>query len=101
MFEKTLARLLLAAALVAFSVTLRADTMIPMATVPVGDAGNAADTNTGSLYGAVAYNYNIGTCDVTLSQYAAFLTSVASSTDTYGLYNPSLGADSHVAGITQ
>jgi len=28
--------------------------------VPVGNAGNTADTNTGGLYGAVSYNYQIG-----------------------------------------
>jgi len=73
---------------------------IPMATVPVGNAGNAADINTGGLYGAVGYNYNIGTYDVTLTQYTAFLNSVA-ATDTYGLYDPSLATDLNVAGISR
>jgi formylglycine-generating enzyme required for sulfatase activity len=71
-----------------------------MATVPVGNAGNAADTTTNSLYGAVGYNYNIGTYDVTISQYTAFLNSVA-STDTYGLYNVSEGTNMNVAGISR
>ena len=63
---------------------------ITIATVPVGDAGNAPDTavmkdgTTG--YGSVAYNYNIGKYDVTAGQYTAFLNAVA-ATDTYGLYN--------------
>ena len=48
MSNKMIVRGLLAAAILAFSGTLRAST-IPMATVPVGNAGNAADTNTGSL----------------------------------------------------
>jgi Sulfatase-modifying factor enzyme 1/BD-FAE/PEP-CTERM motif len=39
-------------------------------TVPVGNPGNAADS-TG--YGAVSYAYNIGTYEVTNSQYAEFL----------------------------
>jgi formylglycine-generating enzyme required for sulfatase activity len=69
-----------------------------MATVPVGNPGNAADTSTG--YGAVSYKYNIGTYDVTLTQYTTFLNSVA-STDTYGLYNPSLATDLNVAGISR
>jgi formylglycine-generating enzyme required for sulfatase activity len=72
-----------------------------MATVPVGNAGNANDTTTNSPYGAVAYNYNIGTYDVTLTQYTAFLNSVA-STDTYGLYyDLSLGTNMNVAGISR
>jgi len=94
MLNTTMVRGILAVALVASAVTLRAGT-IPM--VPVGNAGNAADT-TG--YGAVGYNYNIGTYDVTLTQYTAFLNSVA-STDTYGLYNPSLATDLNVAGISR
>ena len=40
---------------------------------PVGNAGNANDPATGNLYGGVGYNYNIGTYDVTNSQYAEFL----------------------------
>ena len=41
---------------------------VTMAWSPVGNAGNAPDPATGSLYGAVAYNYNIGTYDVTSNQ---------------------------------
>jgi len=87
----------MAVALVAPVVAVRAST-IPMATVPVGNAGNAADTTTG--YGAVGYNYNIGTYDVTLTQYTAFLNSVA-STDPYGLYNTSMATNLNVAGISR
>ena len=57
---------------------------VTMATVPVGDAGNQADT-TG--YGQVNYNYQIGTYDVTDNQYAAFLQAVAGTIDPYGLWN--------------
>jgi len=57
--------------------------------VPVGNPGNAADS-TG--YGAVAYDYKIGTHEVTNAQYAEFLNAVA-QTDTYGLYNTSMGSD--------
>jgi formylglycine-generating enzyme required for sulfatase activity len=60
-----------------------ASAQIPIATVPVGNPGNAPDT-TG--FGSVPYSYNIGQYDVTAGQYTAFLNAVA-STDTYGLYN--------------
>ena len=53
----------------------RPTTAITMSWTPVGNPGNAADPATGSLYGAVPYSYNIGTYDVTNSQYAAFLNS--------------------------
>ena len=55
---------------------------------------------TAAVYGAVGYDYNIGTYDVTLTQYTAFLNSVA-ATDTYGLYNPSLATDLTVRGISR
>ena len=54
--------------------------------VTVGDPGNAADPATGSLYGSVAYVYQMGEYDVTVGQYCQFLNAVA-ATDTYGLYN--------------
>jgi formylglycine-generating enzyme required for sulfatase activity len=66
-----------------------------MSMVTVGDVGNAADTTS---YGAVSYYYQIGTYEVTGSQYTAFLNAVG-STDTYGLYNTSLGTDTKVAQI--
>ncbi len=64
-------------------------------TVPVGNAGNAADT-TG--YGAVGYDYRIGTTEVTNAQYADFLNAKAAS-DPLGLYNTSMG--SGYGGITR
>ena len=55
-------------------------TAITIPTVPVGNAGNMADPADGDSvtagiqhYGAVAYNYRIGTTEVTNAQYAAFL----------------------------
>jgi hypothetical protein len=48
---------------------------VTIAWSPVGNPGNAPDPATGSLYGAVGYSYNIGTYDVTNSQYVAFLNS--------------------------
>ena len=64
-------------------------------TVPVGDLGNPNDS-TG--YGAVSLGYNIGTYEVTLLQYAAFLNAVA-ATDTFNLYNTNMGTDVAIAGI--
>ena len=83
MFDKTILRGLLVAAL-ATSATAGWANTVTMATVPVGDAGNQADT-TG--YGQVNYNYQIGTYDVTDNQYAAFLQAVAGTIDPYGLWN--------------
>ena len=65
--------------------------------VPVGNLGNANDT-TG--FGGVGYGYTIGTYEVTINQYTAFLNAVA-KTDTYGLYNPSMGSDLNIAGISR
>ncbi len=56
---------------------------ITIDTVPVGNAGNAPD-DTG--FGAVDYNYRIGTYEVTNAQYAAFLNAKAAS-DPLGLYS--------------
>ena len=66
--------------------------------VTVGNPGNAADVNTGSLYGAVSYSYQIGAYDVTGLQYTAFLNAVG-STDTYALYDANMGTDTSVAQI--
>jgi sulfatase modifying factor 1 len=66
--------------------------------VPVGNAGNAADTvNPG--YGAVAYDYKIAKNETTISQYAVFLNAVA-KTDSYGLYRIRM-TSSTIDGITQ
>ena len=69
-------------------------------TVPVGNAGNANDPATGSVYGGVAYNYYVGKTEVTVGQYAEFLNAVA-GTDTYGLYNASMGTDLSIDGIAR
>ncbi len=62
---------------------------------PVGNPGNANDPATGSNYGAVGYAYNIGTKDVTNSQYAEFLnTKDPSGANLLGLWNSSM------AGVT-
>ena len=65
--------------------------------VPVGNAGNAADT---TMYGGVAYDYQIGKNGVTIGQYTSFLNAVA-ATDTYSLYNTSMATNLNVAGISR
>ena len=70
---------------------------LTMETVTVGNPGNP-DHTTG--YGGVATTYAIGKYEVTLNQYREFLAAVA-VTDTYGLYNPSMGTDLNSRGITQ
>lgn len=67
-----------------------------MSTVTVSNANNPADS-TG--YGSVGYNYVIGKFEVQNSEYAEFLNAVA-ATDTYGLYNASMGAEAR-GGIVQ
>jgi sulfatase modifying factor 1 len=66
----------------------------------VGNAGNAADPLTGSLYGSVGYTYRIAKTDVTLAQYSTFLNAVA-ATDTYGLYNTNMATNVNIAGIVR
>jgi len=66
--------------------------------VTVGDPGNTADTAPAG-YGAVATSFQIMKYEWTNSQYTDFLNSVA-ATDTYSLYNASMGSDAR-GGITQ
>ena len=75
---------------------------ITIPTVPIGNPGNDADAkvmNDGtSGYGSVPYLYNIGTTEVTIAQYAAFLNAVA-ATDANSLYSTSMAGSS--CGITR
>ncbi|MBX7071770.1 MAG: formylglycine-generating enzyme family protein [Pirellulales bacterium] len=79
---------------------------VTIPTVPVGNPGNAPDqlwtqTNpTNLLFGSVGYAYRIGTTEVTVGQYTDFLNAVA-ATDTYALYNTSMGTDLNIAGIAR
>lgn len=73
---------------------------VSIVTVTVGDPGNLNDPAFGSRYGGVSYNYAIGKYEVTLNQYTEFLNAVA-ATDTYGLYNVSMGMDLNIKGITR
>lgn len=74
--------------------TLTGLALVDYETVTVGNVGNAPDPNTGSLYGSVNYEYQIGKYLVTNAQYAEFLNQKAKS-DPYGLYNPEMGSSSH------
>jgi formylglycine-generating enzyme required for sulfatase activity len=65
--------------------------------VHVGNPGNANDT-TG--FGGVAYEYKVAQNETTVGDYVQFLNAVAKS-DPYALYNPSMGSDSVIAGITR
>ena len=69
-----LAILILAASFVSMVEVDNASASVTIATVPVGNPGNAPDPSTG--FGEVDYNYNIGKYDVTSSQYTAFLNAV-------------------------
>jgi hypothetical protein len=84
-FDNTMVRSLLTAALLASAVAAQADTIPNVFNMPagdtslqfisVGDPGNAADSTTG--LGAVGYTYQRGKYDVTLGQYCQFLNAVA------------------------
>jgi sulfatase modifying factor 1 len=71
--------------------------VVNIAYVPVGNAGNAADT-TG--YGAVPYDYQIAKNETTIGQYAEFLNAKAKS-DPYALYSTSMASDASVARISR
>ena len=76
---------------------------VTMAWTPIGNPGNACDPQTQGCFGAVGYAYNIGTYEVTNSQYAEFLNAKAVS-DPLALYNESmasLGYPGYGSGITR
>src|SRR5262245_17529101 len=87
-----MSRIILLALLAAIVSTCASADAVTVDTVPVGDAGNAADS---TAFGAVGYNYRIATTEVTNDKYAAFLNAKAAS-DSLGLYNTAMG--SHVRG---
>ncbi|MFM8892867.1 MAG: cadherin domain-containing protein, partial [Planctomycetia bacterium] len=74
--------------------------IVEMQFVTVGNVGNSPDPATGSLYGAVNYQYGIGAYEVTIGQYTAFLNAVAQS-DPYSLYSTSMASDLNIAGIAR
>ena len=77
-----------------------ANVIVTLPVVPVGNPGNANDPATGNLFGGVAYAYDIGTQDVTNSQYAAFLnTKDPSGANMLGLWNSNM-ANATFGGIS-
>jgi sulfatase modifying factor 1 len=89
---------------VSISLTASPVIAVTIAWSPVGNPGNAGDPANGPVPGAVAYNYNIGTYDVTNSQYVEFLNvKDATGTSPLGLYNsnmrnPTYGGINYIAG---
>ena len=71
---------------------LSATAFITIDTVPVGNVGNPNDPVSGNLFGGVSYAYNIGTYEVTNTQYANFLNAKAAS-DPLALYSTNMGSD--------
>ena len=74
---------------------LRPTAGMPIETVPVGHPDNGADY---SGYGAVGYEYRIGTYEVTAGQYTEFLNAVAACDDHF-LYSTEMVRDTHGCGI--
>jgi sulfatase modifying factor 1 len=68
---------------------------VTIATVPVGNPGNAGELSGAGaggygpdrICGSVAYSYNIGKYEVTAGQYTDFLNAKATVSDPYGLYS--------------
>jgi len=58
--------------------------------VTVGNPGNGTDPDTGSVYGAVSYEYKIGKYEVSNAEYAVFLNAVADA-DPNNLFNAEMG----------
>jgi formylglycine-generating enzyme required for sulfatase activity len=87
-----------AAALLLFS--LVPASAVTIQTVPVGNAANSFDVQSQGVFGAVAYDYRIGTTEVTVGQYTDFLNAVA-ATDTYDVYNTSMATILTIAGIAR
>lgn len=85
-------------ALIGLAVGPAARAAISIATVPIGDPGNAADVGTGR--GAVGYDFAMGKFEVTIDQYTAFLNAVA-KTDTYNLWSSQMSAPPPTRGISR
>jgi sulfatase modifying factor 1 len=68
--------------------------------VTVGNPRNDPDPATGSLYGAVNYEFRMAKYLVTIQQYTDFLNAVA-ATDLYSLYKPLMATSLNTAGISQ
>lgn len=89
--------LLLAVSFSSLLAAYSASAAIKIDTVRVGDAGNAGEVQSQGTFGAVSYDYHIGTYEVTNSQYTAFLNATAAS-DPNGLYNTAMGSSAFFRG---
>ncbi len=102
-FQKGIAGVLGLLMLVGFASTSPAQT-VTIQMSQVGNPGNLADQTTNndgsSGHGSVGYTYYIGSYDITVAQYTAFLNAVA-LTDQYSLYNPNMASDQNIGGIQQ
>jgi formylglycine-generating enzyme required for sulfatase activity len=88
-------------ALTCTAVALRPAQAVTIDTVPIGNAGNAGESQSLSgIVGGVAYNYRMGKYEVTIGQYTEFLNAVA-TTDTYGLYNTQMATNLNIVGIAR
>ena len=115
MFKNAIVQGLLAVALMASAVSVQADVfnmggtisggtwtgLASLQFVTVGNPGNVADPATGGTLGSVGYTYQMGKYDVTTAQYVAFLNSVATKSDPYGLYSSVMASDMPTVGISR
>jgi formylglycine-generating enzyme required for sulfatase activity len=83
----------------AFTFRLPSASAVTIPTVQVGNAGNGGEVQSEGTFGAVSYDYQIATTEVTNAQYAEFLNAKAAS-DPLGLYNANMGGNAR-GGITQ
>jgi formylglycine-generating enzyme len=99
----------LASSLVMALATASASAAVSIDWVTIGDPGNAVQSAAnrthafgfgGDGYGAVAGTYRIDRNETTIMDYTEFLNAVA-ATDTYSLYNASMGTDGNIAGINR
>ena len=86
--------------LVLASSSLLSQHALAQITIPTVFVGNSGNANDSTGYGGVSANYKLGTYEVNLSQFTAFLNAVA-ATDTYNLYNAAMTSDANVSGIAR
>jgi formylglycine-generating enzyme required for sulfatase activity len=67
---------------------------VSMAWTPIGNPGNACDAQSQGCFGAVGYDYMIGTYEVTNAQYVEFLNAKAKS-DALELYDTDMANPAH------
>jgi formylglycine-generating enzyme required for sulfatase activity len=80
---------------------LRSAMAVTIATVPVGNPGNAPDVLYAyGPFGSVGYEYRIGNYEVTNDQYAGFLNAKATA-DLLGLYSIDMGSIEQRGGIAR